>query len=47
MPTPDDEAWCSALKSIVRERDRLDCSLHVHDGRTAVPLLPRLSWPRA
>jgi hypothetical protein len=44
-PTPDDAAWCTAIESIVRERDGLDCSLHVHDGHTAVPLLPRRSWP--
>ncbi len=23
----------------------LDCSLHVGNGRTAVPVLPRRSWP--
>ena len=44
-PTPDDAAWCAAIESIVRVRDGLDCSLHLFDGRTAVPLLPRLSWP--
>jgi hypothetical protein len=44
-PTPDDEAWCAAIESIVRERDGLDCSVHVGDGRTAVPLLPRPAWP--
>ncbi|MCZ2849126.1 hypothetical protein [Modestobacter sp. VKM Ac-2978] len=44
-PTPDDGAWCSAIVSIVRGRDDLDCSLHIHDGRTALPLLPRRTWP--
>lgn len=44
-PTPDDAAWCSAIESIIRGRDRLDCSLHVHDGRTALPVLPRHAWP--
>jgi hypothetical protein len=44
-PTPDDAAWCTAIESIVRGRDGLDCSLHLHNGRTAVPLLPRRSWP--
>ena len=44
-PTPDDEAWSTAIASIVRDRDGLDCSLHVGDGRTATPLLPRLAWP--
>ena len=44
-PTPDDEAWCAAVTSIVRDRDGLDCSLHVGDGRTATPLLPRGAWP--
>ncbi|MGY1841786.1 MULTISPECIES: hypothetical protein [unclassified Modestobacter] len=44
-PTPDDAAWCAAIESIVRGRDGLDCSLHLHDGRTAVPLLSRRSWP--
>lgn len=44
-PTPDDAAWCAAIEAIVRERDGLDCSVHVHDGRTALPLLPRRTWP--
>ena len=44
-PTPDDAAWCAAIESIVRGRDGLDCSLHLHDGQTAVPLLPRRAWP--
>ncbi|MGY5884926.1 hypothetical protein [Modestobacter lacusdianchii] len=46
-PTPDDYAWCAAIESIVRGRDGLDCSLHLHDGQTAVPLLPRRAWPGA
>jgi len=45
--TADDDAWCAAIESIVRERDGVDCSLHVGDGRTAVPLLPRRRWPEA
>ncbi|QXG76742.1 hypothetical protein KUM42_04100 [Modestobacter sp. L9-4] len=44
-PTPDDEAWCAAIESIVGGRGGLDCSVHVGNGRTAVPLLPRGSWP--
>ena len=43
--TVDDDAWCAAIESIVRDRDGLDCSVHVGDGRTAVPLLPRRAWP--
>jgi len=43
--TPDDAAWSAAVESVVRVRAGLDCSLHVGDGRTAVPLLPRLGWP--
>jgi hypothetical protein len=44
-PTPDDAAWCAAIESIVRGRDSLDCSLHVHNGHTTALLLPRHSWP--
>jgi hypothetical protein len=44
-PTPDDEAWAAAITSIVRDRDGLDCSLHVGNGRSATPLLPRPVWP--
>lgn len=44
-PTPDDAAWCAAIESIVRGRDGLDCSLHLVDRGTAVPLLPRRRWP--
>ncbi|MCZ2830791.1 hypothetical protein O2W14_18275 [Modestobacter sp. VKM Ac-2986] len=44
-PTPDDEAWCAAIESILRGRDGVDCSMHVGDGRTAVPLLSRRTWP--
>ena len=46
-PTPDDEAWGAAIESIVRGHGGLDCSLHIGNGRTAVPLLPRGSWPAA
>jgi hypothetical protein len=42
---PDDDAWCAAIASIVRDRDGLDCSLHVGDGRTAVPVFHRSAWP--
>ena len=45
--TADDDAWCAAIASIVHERDGIDCSLHVSDGRTAAPLLPRRRWPAA
>ena len=44
-PTPDDAAWSTAIESIVRDRDGLDCSVHVGNGRTATPLLSRRSWP--
>ncbi|MCF6746177.1 hypothetical protein E9529_18245 [Blastococcus sp. KM273128] len=44
-PTPDDAAWSAAIESIVRERDGIDCSLHLHDGRSACPLFPRRAWP--
>jgi hypothetical protein len=45
--TADDDAWCAAIETIVRERDGVDCSLHVGDGRTTAPLLPRRRWPAA
>jgi len=41
----DDHAWVSAVEAILRARDGLDCSMHVGNGRTAVPVLPRRSWP--
>ena len=44
-PGPDDAAWCTAIESIVRHRDGLDCSVHLSDGRISTPLLPRASWP--
>ena len=43
--SPDDHAWCSAVEALLRDRAGLDCSLHVGNGRTAVPVLPRRSWP--
>lgn len=43
--SPDDHAWCSAVEALLRDRADLDCSLHVGNGRTAVPVLPRQSWP--
>ncbi|SCX56531.1 hypothetical protein SAMN03159343_3440 [Klenkia marina] len=44
-PLPEDHAWAAAAGAVLRVRERVDCSLHVGDGRTAVPLLPRSSWP--
>ncbi|MGY1753832.1 hypothetical protein [Blastococcus sp. SYSU D01042] len=41
----DDHAWVSAVEAILRDRDGLDCSMHVGNGRTAVPVLLRRSWP--
>ena len=43
--SPDDHAWCSAVEAIVRDRAGVDCSMHVGNGRTAVPVLPRTQWP--
>ena len=43
--SPDDHAWCSAVEALLRDRSGLDCSLHVGNGRTAVTVLPRRSWP--
>ena len=43
--SPDDHAWASALKSVLRDRDGLDCSLHVGNGRTAVAVMARRAWP--
>ncbi|MGY1741144.1 MULTISPECIES: hypothetical protein [unclassified Blastococcus] len=43
--SPDDHAWSSAVEAVVRDRAGLDCSLHVGNGRVAVPVLPRLQWP--
>ena len=45
--SPDDHAWCSAVEALLRDRDGLSCSLHVGNGRTAVPVLPRRDWPTA
>jgi hypothetical protein len=43
--SPDDHAWCSAIEAVLRNRAGVDCSLHVGNGRTAVPVLPRRRWP--
>src|SRR3954462_7118931 len=43
--SPDDHAWSSAIEAIVRDGSCIDCSLHVGNGRTAVPVLPRRAWP--
>jgi hypothetical protein len=43
--SPDDHAWCSAVEAVLRDRDGVDCSLHVGNGRTAIPVLLRRSWP--
>ena len=43
--SPDDHAWCSAVEAVLRDRGGLDCSVHVTDGRTAVPVLARSRWP--
>ncbi|RBY85081.1 hypothetical protein [Blastococcus sp. TF02A-26] len=43
--SPDDHDWSSAIEAVLRDRDGLDCSLHVGDGRTAVCVLPRMQWP--
>ncbi len=43
--SPDDHAWCSAVEAVLRDRAGLDCSMHVGNGRTAVPVLLRPSWP--
>lgn len=43
--SPDDHAWCSAVDALLRDRAGVDCSLHIGNGRTAVPVLPRRSWP--
>jgi hypothetical protein len=45
--SPDDHAWCSAIEAVVRDRHGIDCSVHVGNGRTAVPVLPRRAWPAA
>ena len=45
--SPDDHAWASALESVLRDRDGLDCSLHVGNGRTAVVVMPRRTRPAA
>ncbi|QNG35548.1 hypothetical protein F1C76_02045 [Geodermatophilaceae bacterium NBWT11] len=45
--SPDDHAWASALESVLRDREGLDCSLHVGNGRAAVCVLPRPMWPAA
>jgi len=43
--SPDDHAWHAAIEAIVRDRDGLDCSMHVGNGRTVVPVLSRRAWP--
>lgn len=43
--SPDDHAWCSAVEALLGDRAGLDCSMHVGNGRTAVPVLLRRSWP--
>lgn len=43
--SPDDHAWCSAVEAVLRGRAGLDCSMHVGNGRAAVPVLPRRRWP--
>ena len=43
--SPDDHAWCSAVEAVLRDRAGVDCSLHVGNGRTAVPVLSRQQWP--
>ncbi|GAB3345447.1 hypothetical protein [Modestobacter lapidis] len=45
--SPDDHAWCSAIEAIVGDHNGVDCSVHVGNGRTAVPVLPRRAWPAA
>lgn len=45
--SPDDHAWCSAVEALLRDGAGFDCSLHIGNGRTAVPVLPRRSWPVA
>ncbi|MCO7218509.1 hypothetical protein [Klenkia sp. PcliD-1-E] len=42
--TPDDHAWVAALSSILRDREGLDCSVHVAADFWVVPALPRVSW---
>jgi len=42
--TPDDHAWVAALEAVLREREGLDCSVHVAAGTWVVPALPRVSW---
>jgi hypothetical protein len=43
--SPDDHAWCSAVEAVLRDRAGVDCSMHVGNGRTAVPIVLRRSWP--
>ena len=43
--SPDDHAWCSAIEAVIRDRCGIDCSVHVGNGRTAVPVLTRRRWP--
>jgi hypothetical protein len=45
--SPEDHAWCSVIEAIVRDRGGIDCSMHVGNGRTAVPVVPRRTWPVA
>lgn len=42
--SPEDHAWSAAVEAIVRDRAGVDCSMHVGNGRTAVPVLPRQRW---
>ncbi len=43
--TPEDASWAAAIEAIVRRSQGLDCSLHLHDGRTIVSVLRRPVWP--
>jgi len=43
--SPDDHAWCSAVEAVLRDRAGVDCSMHVGNGRAAIPVLPRRHWP--
>ena len=43
--SPDDHAWCSAVEAVLRDGAGVDCSMHVGNGRTAVPVLVRRNWP--
>jgi hypothetical protein len=45
--SPEDHAWCSAIEAIVRDHGGIDCSVHIGNGRTAVPVVARRAWPAA